>query len=101
MMPGQISQLYQPVPNADQYYVVDRAKEAEYFRKRVPVTIAFKMGKYETDKVYMVPEDKARIIVNIANIYNVTKERMSVTLTNVRRSYTKAKVILSNFRLRR
>lgn len=99
MQPGEISQLYQVVP--EQYYVVNRNQEAEYFRTRIPVTIKLTMGKFKVDKEYLVPEERARVIVNIANVYNVTKDRMAVTFSNVRRTYTKALVKLSNFRVRR
>jgi hypothetical protein len=98
MMPGEISQLYQPVPPQDQYYVVPRELEAEYFRKRVPVKILWRMGDKSIEKEYMVPEDKAHYIVNVAAAYNVTRERISAKLSGMKRLYTRATVKLTNFR---
>ena len=98
MQPGEISQLYQPVPPELQYYVVPREQEAEYFRSRVPVTITWKMGDRVIEKEYMVPEEKARILVNVMTAVNVTKERMSANLSGLKRVYTRAVVKLTNFR---
>ena len=99
--PGEIGQLYQPVPPQDMYYVVDRSREAEFLRTRVPVIIKFEMGEYKVNKEYLVPEERARVVVKVVNMLNVTKERITVTLSNIKRTYSKAKVKLSNFRLRR
>lgn len=101
MQPGEISQLYQPVPPELQYYVVPRDKEAEYFRSRVPVVITFKFKGKEIVKEYMVPEEKAHIIASVATAINVTKERMSAKLSGLKRVYTRAVVKLTNFRRER
>ena len=98
LQPGQISQLYQVVPQ--QYRVIPREKEAEFLRTRIPVQIKLNMGKFKVDKEYLVPEHRARTIVNVANVYNSTRERMSVTMSKLRRTYTKALVKVSNFRRR-
>ena len=98
MMPGEIGQMYQPVPPQDQYYVVPREQEAEYLRKKIPVKIMWRMGEKTIEKEYLVPEAKAHTIVNVAAAYNVTKERMSVKLTGLKRLYTRAVVKLTNFR---
>ena len=98
MQPGEISQLYQPVPQPQQYYLVPREEEARYMRTRVPVTILFKMGERSLEKEYMVPEERARIVANVINVVNVTKERMSVTVKNIKRLYCKVKVKVTNFR---
>ena len=101
MQPGEISQLYQPVPPELQYYVVPRDKEAEYFRKRVPVVITFRYKEKEIVKEYMVPEEKARIIASVASAINVTKDRMSAKLSGLKRVYNRAVVKITNFRRER
>ena len=100
MQPGEISQLYQPVPEEWQYIQVPREKEAEYFRRRKNVVISVNLGKFKTTKEYLVPEEKAKIMFNIVNALNVTRERMSVRVTNMKRIYTKAIVKLTSFRIK-
>jgi len=101
LQPGEIQNLYQPVPDQEQYYVVPREKEAEYLRRFLPVRIEIKIGSKTVEKMYMVPQDKAQVLFNIVNVVNATKDRMKVVVSSMKRITTKAIVTVTNFRLRR
>lgn len=101
LQPGEIAQLYQPVPDQQQYYVVPRDQEAEYLRRYLPVRIELKIGNVEVEKQFMVTTDKARIIFNNVQMMNTTKERISVAVSGLTRVVTEIVVKVTNFALRR
>ena len=101
LQPGEISQLYQPLPDSQQHYVVPRDQEAEYFRTFTPVKIELKIGKIEIDKQYMIPQGKARAIFNTVNMINATKDRVSASVSNIKRITSRVVVSVTNFALRR
>ena len=101
LQPGQILQLYQPVPDVDQYLVVPRNQEAEYFRQRVPVTVKLLLGDRSIEKEYLVPKEQAKIVVNVITLVNVTKERISASIKNIKRIYNRVAVKVSKFRRER
>lgn len=101
LQPGEIAQMYQPVPDQQQYYIVPRDQEAQYLRQYSPVMITLKLGSVEVEKQYMVPKGKARAIFNTVQVINTTKERISVFVSNLKRITSDAIVKVTNLRLRR
>lgn len=101
LQPGEIQHLYQPVPDKEQFYIVPREQEAEYLRRFLPVRIEIKIGKKTIEKQYMVPQDKARVLFNIVEVVNATKDRMKVMMSGMKRITTQAIVKVTNFRLRK
>jgi hypothetical protein len=97
--PGDIKNFYQPVNQT--YYVVPRDQEHKYFKRHTLVTIGVKFGKFSTEKEYLVPLKNARAIVKVFNLMEVTKERIDVTVSNVKRVITDAVVAVKNFRLKK
>ena len=96
MQPGEISQLYQPVP--EQFYVVDRRNEADYFRKRIPIKIALQFRGKTNEKEFLVPEERAKAIINVLNSVNKTKDRISVGVTSIKRIYNRIKIVVTKLR---
>lgn len=101
LQPGEIAQLYQPLPDWQQYYIVPRDQEAEYLRRFLPVMITMKFGNVEVEKQYMVPTERARAIFKSVSVVNATRDRMSAAVHNLKRVTTRAVVVVSNFVLRR
>jgi hypothetical protein len=101
LQPGEIHQLYQPLPDWQQYYVVPRDQEAEYLRRFLPVMIQMKFGNVEVEKQYMVPTEKARAIFKSVSVLNATRDRMSASAGNLKRVATRAIITVRNFVLRR
>ncbi len=101
LQPGEIAQLYQPLPDYQQYYVVPRDQEAEYLRRFLPVMITMKFGNVDVEKQYMVPYHRARVIFNTVSVINATRDRMSASVSNLKRITSRAVVVVTNFVLRR
>ena len=101
LQPGEIARLYQPVPDEWQYIQIPRDKEAEYFRKRKVVKVEFNFKSINITKEYSIPEEKAKIIYKLANMYNVTRDRITVGGSFIKRLYTTARVRVTGFRIKR
>lgn len=99
--PGEIQDFYKPVPLEQQPYLVPRDQEAKYFQRNKKVTIHLKVSEwFDSEKIYMVPEHRARTILKIFNFLNVTRRSVGVVVSNVRRVTTEAVVRIKNFRRR-
>lgn len=96
--PGEIQNFYQPVPV--EYLMVPRDQEAEYLRRYKPVKITFKMGKMIIEKEYRVPETRRRIVVEAFNLVEVTREKIGITIKNMKKVIEGVTVKVRNFRLR-
>lgn len=95
-----IQDFYQPVPDQDPF-IVPRDDEADFFRKKVIVTIKMDMGPFKANKTYAVPEKRHGTILTVFNLMNVTRDRVAVVVKNIKRVVTKAKVAISNLRVKR
>ena len=99
--PGDIQNFYKPVPDDQQFYHVPRDKEAEYFRRDTHVVLRVKIGDFQVEKEYAVAEKHEYMIVNVLNMLNVTRERIKVTFSGIKRITTRLVVAASKLRLRR
>lgn len=99
--PGDIQNFYKPVPQQMQYYVVPRDQEAKYFKRSKHVVLHFKMGTYEIEKEYSVPENHSQAIIKVLNFANITRERIGLAVKNVKRIATKVIVTVSKLHKRR
>lgn len=99
--PGDIKNFYQPVPQEQQYYIVPRDQEERYFRRYKTVRIGIKLGETTVEKEYSVPEQKARAIIKAFNLMEVSKERVDLSITNIKRIVTNAVVAIKNLRLKK
>lgn len=89
--------IFKPVEGELPYYV-PLDKEADYFRRYQTITLRIKLGDNEIEKVYRVPEDRAKIVVKAIDVVNATRERISVTVTGIKNLITKAIVTIKNLR---
>lgn len=96
--PGEIQNFYKPV---DDPYLVPRDREEQFLRKYKHVQIHFKMGNFEVEKDYQVPENRAKAIVKVLDVINATRDRIMVTASGLKRVTTRITVAVKNFRLRR
>lgn len=95
--PGEIQNFYQPVPQ--EYYIVPRDKEADFFRRYKVMTMKVQIGEKVYEKEYSVPEERADMVVSVLNFANTTIERVKATVTNIKTKTTQAVVKVKNFRL--
>ncbi len=111
--PGEIAQMYQPIDpktglridakkqdGVEEYLVVPMDKEAEYLAGNKIVTVTFNFAGKTMEKVYSVSNHRAKTIVEVINVVNATKDRISVTLSGLKRVTTRAIVEIRNLRLR-
>lgn len=96
--PGEIQNFYRPV---EPPFYVPRHREKDYFIKRKIVTTKIEFGQYRMEKTYGVSEGQARFIVNIINLANTTKQRMSIAVSNIKRITTTATITIKNLFVRR
>lgn len=95
--PGEIQNFYQPVP--EQYYIIPRDKEAEYFRRNKILTLKVQIGDKLYEKEYAVPEERADIVVNVLSVVNTTVDKIKATATNIKTKTTSAVLKVKNFKL--
>lgn len=102
LAPGEIGSFYQPVAPELQPFkpeVLDKM----YTPYQVPVlkdqiTIRIKLGDKEIERQYLVRKNRRKIIINVLNLINNTKERMHVTAKNIKTVFHKAVVRITNFK---
>lgn len=94
-LPGQIHDFYRPV---DSPYQVPYTFPLPTDKKKIPVTIRITfMGKI-TEKNYMVNQKRRDIIVNVLNLINRIKDKMSVTVTGIKRVPARITAYVKNLR---
>jgi len=110
--PGEIAQLYQPIDpktglridaknkDMEEYLVVPVDKEAEYLAGNRIITVKLNFAGKELEKVYSVSEHRAQKIIEVINVVNATRNRISVVAKGLRRVATEAVVSIRNLRLR-
>jgi len=94
MAPGEIANFYQPVD----YQPLNSGKEVPYEAGRsnnyVKIEISIKDKTYE--KEFLVTPRGRKTVAEILNFVNVTKERISVKVTNLKRIAVRAVVTIRN-----
>ncbi len=105
--PGEIANLYKPIDpetgkriEEAEYYVVPRDKEADYFRKTKTVYVRFNFAGKEVERIYAINEDQAKILIEVINFANVTKERVSAAISGIKHVATEAIVKVGKLRVR-
>ncbi len=103
LAPGEIANLYQPVeggaeavglPGGEGNFVNPAA-----YGKRV-VRVAVKLNDRVFEKEYLVTDKRAKSVITIVNLINVTKDRMMVMASNIQRITTSAVVKVKNLRIK-
>jgi len=85
--PGDFEQFYQEIPDALQYYVVPKDQEANYFTRSTHIVLKVKIGDFEVEKEYVAASNGARAVINILNVLETTRSKISVAtkaLTNIK-----------------
>lgn len=100
LLPGEIQSFYRKLPNPQQYYIVPRDKEAQYFASYNNITITVKIGESETEKTFRVRKSQTKHIVTVLSLINVTKKLVSTTINKVKRISTTGFVSVKNIILR-
>ena len=98
LAPGEIQNFYQPVPL--EYYMVPRDQEANYLRRYKKLKITMKFGDFMTEREYMVPETRRKVIVEAFNLVDITQQRIKLMVEGVKRVAGGVSVKIRNFRKR-
>jgi len=96
--PGEVQNFYKPVPTEQQYYIVPRDQEAQYFKRRRIVKMVVSIGGKTFDREFSVDENKARFIIKATSVINSTYSNMKIIGANIKRRIHKAKVTITNLR---
>ncbi len=84
---------------AEAWMVVPLEKENEYFGEaKRDVTITFKFLGIDHEKTYRVRQRHAGRLIEVINLVNVTKARVSATISALKRVTTRALVEIRNFK---
>lgn len=110
--PGEIAHLFQPIDpktglridankkdGMEEYLVVPIDKEAEFLSGSRIITVKLSFAGKNMEKVYSVNEHRARTIIEVINVINATKSRISVVASGLKRVTTEAVVKIRNLRL--
>ena len=81
--------LQYPVSQPDLVYIDPN----KVMGRRVPVTLKFKLGEYEVDKIYTVSTSKANVLVSMMNFVTSSKKKMSVSMANLKRKSGKLSIV--------
>jgi hypothetical protein len=101
LQPGEIQTLYQVLPDDQQYFVIPREKEAEYFaQKRVIANIRIKLGDNAMEKTFAVPAKHTGTVIKAINFINTTRDRIKVAVNNIKAFSTSIRVFARNLHLR-
>jgi hypothetical protein len=99
LAPGDIHNFYQPVQNLPPYYIIPQDQQWQY-GKKVQVVVTVKLGEKTIEKIYLVSQDKAKLIVKVANVANNTMERIKVIVNNLKRKIHDVHIFVSKLRKR-
>lgn len=83
--------IFQPV---DQ----DRYDPEKTFKIKQRVVIRIDFKNFHTEKIYLVPIERARIIIKVANMFNVTRAMINISVKKVRRVLHNIKIAVFNLR---
>lgn len=100
LLPGQIQHLYKVLPQEQQYYVVPRDQEANFFSRNK----VFNIELIFNDKTYMkqieISDQRARTVFKVLNFVNSTKSKIEVAASGLRNVANKAVISVKNLRKR-
>jgi len=68
------------------------------FKVKKQVTVKIDIGDIHVEKVYLVPIQRADTIVSVLNIVDATKEKINVSVNNLRRVLHNIKVSVRNLK---
>jgi len=88
-------------PTKEQFYEVPRDKEADYFRKRLTVTLKMSLGDSKVEKTYSVPEKRKNATIKFFNLLNATQAGMTASIKKLKTVITRATVTIRNIRVRK
>ena len=104
--PGEFQQSWKEInPETglatEEPWLVPRDQEDRYFNKGKIVTIKLVWGDKQLERQYPVNERVAKRIIEAANVINVTKQRIKIAASAIKRVATTAVVEARNMVLRR
>ena len=87
-----INDFYTPVP--------DHYDPNNTYKVKKQVIITVKLGNINVEKIYLVPINRTKIIINVLNLLNITKERINISVKNIKKILHNISVSISNIRRR-
>ena len=82
----------------DQYYIVPRDQEAEFFRRRKVVKLEVKLGDNVVTREFSLPKGQAPYVIKALTITNATFTNMKVAITNLKKKIHDITISVSNLR---
>lgn len=89
--------IYTPIKDTPPFYV-PLDKEADYLRSYKNIILRIKLGDNEIEKIYRVPETRAKVVMNVIDVVNSTKERINIVVSGLKNIVTRAIVTVRNLR---
>ena len=100
LLPGQIQHLYKPVPAHQQYYVVPRDQEANFFNRNKVFTINMVFNNNTYMKQIEISDQRARTVFKVLNLANMTKDKINVVASGLKNVANRANISIRNLRTR-
>jgi len=87
------SDIFQPVH--DNFYDTDRA-----FKNKKQVVIRIELGTFHVEKIYLVPIEKANLVIKVTDLLNKTRGIIKVFANNIRKVHHNIKISIKRLRRR-
>jgi len=100
LLPGQIQHLYKVLPQEQQYYVVPRDQEANFFSRNKVFTINMVFNNNTYMKQIEISDQRARTVFKVLNFANMTKDRINVVASGLKNVANRANISIRNLRAR-
>lgn len=68
------------------------------YREKKEITIRVEFGNFHMEKIYLIPINRANVIVKVLDLLNVTKSRIIVSINNMRLILHNIKISISGLR---
>jgi len=83
--------IFQPVDK-------DIYDPGKIYKTKKEVIIRVEFGNFHTEKIFLVPIQRANVIVKVIHLFNATRSRINVGVSKIRRVLHSIKVSVTNLR---
>lgn len=106
LAPGEIKDFFKPIDPTtfpdpmDSSFFNNPVVTGEPRTVKEIITVKLKIGERTIEKEFAVPKKRVKTIVKVANFINATKDKISITLSNIKRIKNNINTKIFNFRSR-
>jgi hypothetical protein len=76
--------------------VIPLDQEANFFRRKKLFTVKMQFGEKKIEKIFPISEKRAKTIIEVINVVNASKQRVSASVSGVKKRTTAAMVKIGN-----